>query len=69
MPGSDTEALLEQANVIDGLKYLPVEEVIAYKQLLDRDKDRSDLVAVEQATQDRRVRHGFAARRRVTPPG
>lgn len=69
MPGGDTDALLAKADVIDGLRYLPVEEVIAYKQLLDRDKDRSDLVAIERATQDRPVRHGFTARRPLTPPG
>ncbi|GAA2260816.1 hypothetical protein GCM10009853_012360 [Glycomyces scopariae] len=48
LPGSDTERLLATADVIDGLRYLPVPEVIAYKRYLDRPKDRIDLAAVEQ---------------------
>lgn len=48
VPGSDTGALLANADVIDGLKYLPLEEVIAYKQQLDRDKDRADLAAIDR---------------------
>jgi hypothetical protein len=46
MPGDDTWQLLANADVIDGIKYLPIEEVIAYKLLLDRTKDRSDLSAI-----------------------
>ncbi len=48
LPGSDTEKLLETADVIDGLKYLPIPEVIAYKRYLDRPKDRSDLSVIER---------------------
>ncbi|RRS00609.1 hypothetical protein [Glycomyces terrestris] len=47
LPDSDTERLLANADVIDGLKYLPVSEVIAYKRYLDRPKDRADLAHVE----------------------
>lgn len=46
--GSDTEVLLANADVIDGLKYLPVEEVIAYKLQLDRAKDRADLATIDR---------------------
>ncbi|MFC3494260.1 hypothetical protein [Glycomyces rhizosphaerae] len=47
LPGSDTEMLLERAEVIDGLKYLPLTEVIAYKHMLSRPKDLSDLQAID----------------------
>jgi hypothetical protein len=46
LPGSDTEALLENADVIGGLKYLPLPEVIAYKRMLNREKDQADLAAI-----------------------
>jgi hypothetical protein len=46
LPEKNTEELLAQAEIIDGLKYLPIEEVIAYKLQLDRAKDRSDLSAI-----------------------
>ncbi|WP_205328098.1 hypothetical protein [Glycomyces sp. YM15] len=48
LPESDTASLLDEADVIDGLKYLPLHEVVAYKRLLDRDKDRDDLSAIEE---------------------
>ncbi|GAA2321051.1 hypothetical protein GCM10010403_08550 [Glycomyces rutgersensis] len=46
LPGSDTSELLERAEEIDGLKYLSVEQVVAYKRMLNRDKDKADLHAV-----------------------
>lgn len=46
VPGSDTHALLAQAEVIDGLKYLPIGEVVAYKLVLNREKDFADLSAI-----------------------
>lgn len=46
LPGSDTEELLGRAEVIDGLRYLPLEEVVSYKLWLDRAKDRADLEVV-----------------------
>lgn len=47
LPGSNTEDLLATADVIDGLRYLPLSEVIAYKRWLNREKDRADLAAIE----------------------
>jgi hypothetical protein len=46
LPGTTTEALLDSAEVIDGLKYLPLIEVVAYKLTLNRKKDVTDLSAV-----------------------
>lgn len=46
LPGSDTEALLKGADVIDGLKYLSLADVVAYKRMLNREKDRADLQAI-----------------------
>ncbi|MFG3343022.1 hypothetical protein [Glycomyces sp. NPDC048151] len=48
LPGSDTASLIEQADVIDGLKYLPMPEVVAYKRWLNRSKDRADLDAIRE---------------------
>ncbi|MEU5152835.1 hypothetical protein [Glycomyces sp. NPDC021274] len=48
LPQSDTASLLENADLIDGLKYLPLREVIAYKRMLGRAKDRADLSAIEE---------------------
>jgi len=45
LPG-ETEELLEEAEVIDGLKYLPIREVVAYKLIMNRRKDFMDLAAV-----------------------
>jgi hypothetical protein len=47
LPGSNTESLIEEADVIGGLKYLPLPEVIAYKRMLNREKDRADLAALD----------------------
>jgi hypothetical protein len=54
LPGSDTASLLDNAERIDGLKYLPLHEVVAYKRMLDREKDRVDLAALDSY----RHRHG-----------
>ncbi len=48
LPDSDTEKLLRTADEIDGLKYLTLPEVIAYKRYLDRPKDRADLAHAAQ---------------------
>ncbi|MDN3239421.1 hypothetical protein [Glycomyces tritici] len=45
LPGS-TEELLAEAEEIDGLKYLPMREVIAYKLTMNRKKDVADLAAI-----------------------
>jgi hypothetical protein len=46
LPGSDTATLLDAAERIDGLKYLPLADVVAYKRMLGRAKDRADLEAI-----------------------
>jgi hypothetical protein len=46
LPGTDTEELLDTAEQIDGLKYLPVREVVAYKLIMNRRKDFTDLAAI-----------------------
>ena len=40
------DALIEHAEVVDGLRYFRIADVIAYKRLLNRPKDRSDLAAL-----------------------
>jgi hypothetical protein len=42
LPGSP-EDLIANREIIDGLPFIPLEEVIRYKQYLDRDKDRKDI--------------------------
>lgn len=46
LPGSTTEDLLAEAEEIDGLKYLPLKEVVAYKLTMNRKKDFADLAAI-----------------------
>ena len=46
VPGTGTELLLDQADVIEGLKYLSICEVVAYKLVLNRKKDFADLSAI-----------------------
>lgn len=48
LPGSDTEALLAEADLIDGLRFLPLADVVAYKRMLNREKDREDLGAIDE---------------------
>ena len=38
-----TDELIESAEVIGGIRYLAIKDVVAYKRQLDRPKDRSDL--------------------------
>lgn len=44
MEDSDTDELIDSADVIDGLPYFGYAEIIAYKLRLNRPKDRADLV-------------------------
>ncbi|WP_199033862.1 hypothetical protein [Glycomyces salinus] len=43
MEGSDTDDLIDSAEIIDGLRYFGFGEIIAYKLKLFRPKDRADL--------------------------
>lgn len=43
----DTDQLIETADKIDGLPFVRLEHVIAYKQIADRPKDREHLRALE----------------------
>jgi hypothetical protein len=42
----DTDALIEQAEVVDGLRFARLEEVLRYKENLGRRKDRRDIDAL-----------------------
>lgn len=46
LPGSSTEEMLDEAEQIDGLNYLPIREVVAYKLTMNRKKDFADLAAI-----------------------
>jgi hypothetical protein len=48
LPGRRTGELIDAADAIDGLRYLTIEDVIAYKRYLDRPKDVFDLAAIER---------------------
>lgn len=39
----DTDTLIDNADVIDGLRYAPLAEVLRYKQELRRPKDEADI--------------------------
>jgi hypothetical protein len=41
--------LIEGAEVLDGLRYFRIDDVIAYKTMLDRPKDRADLAALAES--------------------
>jgi len=46
LPGCETDELLAEAEMIDGLKFLPIREVVAYKLIMNRRKDFTDLAAI-----------------------
>lgn len=46
MEGSDTDQLIECAEVHRGLRFFSIDQVIEYKSHLDRPKDRDDLAAL-----------------------
>lgn len=48
MPGCDTDTLIDQADGFDGLRYMALDDFKAYKQKLDRPKDRLDLAMLER---------------------
>lgn len=43
LPESEPHELIDRADVIDGLRYLTVADVVEYKRHLNRPKDRADL--------------------------
>jgi hypothetical protein len=78
----DTDDLIDRAEIIEGLPFAQLTDVLEYKQMLGRPKDRPDiqalvqllrqqgngLVAVDSITSERRSRssHGVARKRRTT---
>jgi hypothetical protein len=43
MPHWDADTLIDEAEFIDGIPFARLDRVLAYKQLLDRSKDRFDI--------------------------
>ena len=57
----DADALVDRAEIIQGLPFAKLDDVLAYKQALDRPKDRPDIEAL--------IRHYVAApHRRAAAP-
>lgn len=50
MPESDTDELIDRADDIEGLRYMSLQDLKAYKEHLDRPKDRIDLALLERRT-------------------
>ena len=48
-PRWDANELIDQADVIDGLRFARLEQVLAYKRLLRRPKDLRDITVLEAA--------------------
>lgn len=42
----DTDDLIARADVIDGIRFAPLADVLAYKRSLNRSKDRADIAAL-----------------------
>jgi hypothetical protein len=48
-PGTwDTDALIDTADEVAGIRFVKLDQVQRWKQLLGRDKDRADLVLIDQ---------------------
>ncbi|HEU5130040.1 MAG TPA: hypothetical protein VFU12_18820 [Glycomyces sp.] len=62
----DSDRLIDDAEVVAGLRHLPLSEIVAYKRELDRPKDRDDLARIARAL-NRAGRPGAADR--GGPPG
>jgi len=56
MEGAETDALIESAEVLDGLRYMRLEDLEAYKRQLDRPKDRRDLAVLSRIHQTNALR-------------
>jgi hypothetical protein len=46
---ADIDALIDTADIIDGLPFVGLEHVVAYKSIADRPKDQAHLAALEAA--------------------
>lgn len=44
---SDIAKLIKEADIIDGVRFVKLEECARFKKLLDRPKDRQDIKAIE----------------------
>lgn len=42
----DTDALIDNAEIIDGLRFVPLADVLRYKEELQRPKDEADIAAL-----------------------
>jgi hypothetical protein len=49
MPGVwDIEGLIKNADIIDGLAFVKLEEVLRWKKMRDKEKDKKDTEAIEE---------------------
>lgn len=51
MDGAETDVLIESAEILDGLPYMRLDDLEAYKRQLDRPKDRRDLAVLSRTFQ------------------
>lgn len=56
MHNSDTDRLIENAEVHDGLRFFSVDQVVEYKSYLNRPKDRKDLAKLVRDREDPKSR-------------
>ncbi|MEU6859566.1 hypothetical protein AB0B28_11930 [Glycomyces sp. NPDC046736] len=49
MPGLESDSIIDRAERIDGLPYMTLADLKAYKQKLDRPKDRRDLAVIARS--------------------
>jgi hypothetical protein len=58
----NVDELIDRAEEIEGLRFARLDDVVRYKRVLDRPKDRADIRAIEQArAAPRRSGHGPVA--------
>jgi len=49
MPGAwDIEGLIKNADIIDGLAFVKLEEVLRWKKMRDKEKDKKDIELIEE---------------------
>lgn len=51
MDGAETDTLIQSAEILDGLPYMRLHDLEAYKRQLDRPKDRRDLAVLSRIGQ------------------
>lgn len=44
----DTDFLIDQADIISGLRFVKLEYVLKWKRMIDREKDRKDIKLIEE---------------------